>query len=351
MIKVMVFIDGTWLYKHLYPLAKIYNREDFQVDYGKLPVVLADEVKARLGGTDVDLVRTHIFGSYPSNTDIRDEETSGRQLDFYDFLREEYHYEVEVFPIDFLGRRLRREDRDPSDPFTPREKCVDVALATSILYHAAIPHTYDIAVVLIGDQDYKPVLHHVRKLGKRIAIASISFHCARDLADPRDESRLRDFDVIWLDKLLHRIEYKPEPRLVECESPIHKGDRHVYTTHRPRKGRKFYCDVCRTEYSRQKQEAEQQFVAEPRGLPADEDSDAQTNVGRVLSGAVLKVVLERGFGFIRSTEGADYFFHLSDLRGGLEFDKLQIGQTVDFEIKKDPSEGKAGAAQNVHAPL
>lgn len=34
------------------------------------------------------------------------------------------------------GRRLRRQDRAPEDDFAPREKCVDIALAITVMRYA-----------------------------------------------------------------------------------------------------------------------------------------------------------------------------------------------------------------------
>lgn len=70
------------------------------------------------------------------------------------------------------------------------------------------------------------------------------------------------------------------------------------------------------------------------------------SAGKLLVGEVKKKVADRGFGFIRAEDGMDYFFHLTDLRG-LEFDTLPEGLSVVFEVKKEPSMDKAGAAQNV----
>ncbi|MBM4048077.1 MAG: NYN domain-containing protein, partial [Planctomycetes bacterium] len=208
MLKLMVFIDGTWLYSNTPRLSEAYGQPDFRVDFGKLPQVLAEEVagQLRLNPTDIQVVRTHLFGSYASNYDLRDDEAVQRRKDFFYMLKEEYHYEIEIYPIDFMGRRLRKADRDPGDPFEPAEKCVDISLATAMLYFAAIPNVYDIAVAVVGDADFKPVLQHTRRLGKRVAIASIKGSCSRDYADPRDEARVKDFDLIWLDELLHKLE-------------------------------------------------------------------------------------------------------------------------------------------------
>jgi cold shock CspA family protein len=290
-----------------------------------------------------------LFGSYPIGYDLKDDDAVQGQLDFYAMLKEEYHYELELFPIDFEGRRVRRRDRDPQDPFQPKEKCVDISLATSMLYFAAIPYVYDIAVAVVGDQDYKPVLQHVRRLGKRVGIASIKRHCTDEFSDPRDEARVKDFDIIWLNDLLDKLELKYEAHQRLCESPFHKGDKRVWTTFHPRKGRKFYCEKCRDEFRKQKQDAQQDLVAS--GIDMKPDVRAGV-VAQTLTGEIKKKVPDRGFGFIRAGDGNDYFFHLTDLSSDLGFDQATEGLKVDFEVKGLPAGGKAGAAQNVrrHAP-
>ena len=50
-----------------------------------------------------------------------------------------------AFPAE-RPRRLRRTDRDPNDTFEPKEKCVDIALATSMLFNAAMANAYDVAI-------------------------------------------------------------------------------------------------------------------------------------------------------------------------------------------------------------
>jgi cold shock CspA family protein len=347
MPKAMLFIDGTWLYSNTPKLADYYGKLDYHVDFGKLPRVLAEEVGKRMGGTDIDVVRTHLFGSYAANYDLQDEDSVQRRLDFFSLLREEHHYEVEIYPINFRGRRLRRADRDPRDTFEPKEKCVDISLATAILYYAAIPNAYDIAIVVLGDQDFKPVLQHVRRLGKRVAIASIRYSCAPDFADSRDEARVKDYDIIWLEDLLVQLELKYERHLLRCESPSHAGDRNVWTTFHPRKNQRFYCDACRMEFTKQKQEAQQQYVTSGLEAPGFSEGSRKTDPRQTMKGEVKKKVADRGFGFIGAEDGHDYFFHLTDLEDDLNFDFMSEGEPVVFEVKREPSPDKAGAAQHV----
>ena len=55
------------------------------------------------------------------------------------------------------------------------------------------------------------------------------------------------------------------------------------------------------------------------------------------NGTIRRLVRDRGFGFIRSGDGQDLFFHRSELQG-VAFDSLKEGQTVEFE-KSDTARG------------
>lgn len=351
MYKVMIFIDGTWLYRTLPRLAESCGKQEFKVDYGVLPEVIARELGERLGvgPQDVDVVRNHIFASLPTNYDPQDAQIITRQEEFYRLLKEDYHYETDIFAIDFRGRRVRHSDRDPEDNFQPREKCVDIALASQLLFYAALPSVMDIAVVVLGDRDFIPVLSTARRLGKRVAIVSVRSSCAQELAAPRDEAGVKDFGVIWMDDLLDELELRYEPQELECQSPDHQGDRHFWTTYRPRRGEPVYCDACRQAY------AERRNGGQPPE-PISEDYEdyppveGMPRVGEELGGVVDFKKEDKGYGFITTDDGVSFFFHLSDLEGGLTFDTLDEGQDVVFEVKTLPRGGKAGAAQKVRPP-
>jgi cold shock protein len=66
------------------------------------------------------------------------------------------------------------------------------------------------------------------------------------------------------------------------------------------------------------------------------------------TGEIKRLERERGFGFIRP-EGAseDIFFHSSALQGGLVFDQLNEGQTVEFEKQPDDRDPRRSRAANV----
>ncbi len=346
MTKAMLFIDGTWLYFNTSKLGKVYGQGEYHLDFGKLPKVLAGEVERQSGG-ELVVVRTNLFGSYAANYDPRDNEMVQRRRDFFSMLKEEYHYAVEIYPVNFMGRRVRRQDRDPQDTFEPKEKCVDIALATSMMCYAIMLDRYDIAIAVLGDQDFTPVLHAVTESGKRVAIASIRDSCSAELADPRNEPRVKDFDIIWFDDLLEKLELKYDKHQVACEGPAHKGNRLVWTTFHPRKGQRFYCDACRDEFNRQRAEAQNQ--APDTTSPAASDACATENagVGTTSTGVVKKKFTnQRQYGFIHAADG-DYFFHLTDLDPGLRYEDVREGMEVDFDIARRPALGENGNAQNV----
>ena len=59
----------------------------------------------------------------------------------------------------------------------------------------------------------------------------------------------------------------------------------------------------------------------------------------------IKRITDRGFGFIATTEGPEYFFHQSGCVG-TPFDDLREGQAVSFTVGQGP---KGPRAENVTA--
>ncbi len=54
-------------------------------------------------------------------------------------------------------------------------------------------------------------------------------------------------------------------------------------------------------------------------------------------------LMDRGFGFIKTEEGGDLFFHRNDLEG-VEFNDLSEGQEVEFE-KSQGRDGRSAAVK------
>ena len=62
-------------------------------------------------------------------------------------------------------------------------------------------------------------------------------------------------------------------------------------------------------------------------------------------GKVVRMIRDRGFGFIQLQDGSEVFFHHSSMNPG-EFDALNEGQDVEFSIEQDPR-GRGSRASNV----
>jgi CspA family cold shock protein len=51
-----------------------------------------------------------------------------------------------------------------------------------------------------------------------------------------------------------------------------------------------------------------------------------------MQGTIKRVIRDRGFGFIRSTDGQEIFFHRSTLQQ-MTFDGIKEGEAVEFEME------------------
>jgi CspA family cold shock protein len=63
------------------------------------------------------------------------------------------------------------------------------------------------------------------------------------------------------------------------------------------------------------------------------------------TGTVKKLVSDRGFGFITSDDGKDYFFHRSAVSPSLDFDRMVGGEKVKFEIEQDAKGARAAKVE------
>ena len=59
------------------------------------------------------------------------------------------------------------------------------------------------------------------------------------------------------------------------------------------------------------------------------------------TGTIKKVVADRGFGFIAAEDEKEYFFHRGGLDSSLDFDRLQGGERVEFDVEQSPKGPRA----------
>ena len=65
------------------------------------------------------------------------------------------------------------------------------------------------------------------------------------------------------------------------------------------------------------------------------------------SGSIKKVVADRGFGFITADDTKEYFFHRNSLDSSIDFDRLNGGEKVEFEIEQSPKGPRAARVDEV----
>ena len=64
------------------------------------------------------------------------------------------------------------------------------------------------------------------------------------------------------------------------------------------------------------------------------------------TGTIKKVVADRGFGFITADDTKEYFFHRNSLDSSIDFDRLNGGEKVEFEIEQSPKGPRANKVRS-----
>jgi cold shock CspA family protein len=288
MLKAVVFVDADWLCASTLDLSDPQDISDLQIDHRRLGSVLADEIGRRHHVGPIDVVRNHYFASRPRRAYGDDQALLQRRRELLARLEGDPHVELEMVDLAGGSRSVDRDDR-------AGVASVPVALTVTAMRYALTPGVLDLAIVVLGDAGFAPLLRELRRLGKRVALVSIEGSCARELVEPAKSLRVWDFEVVWLNDVLGRIE---------------------------------------------KWHGHRRLGEEAAHAPGQEP-------GASLRGRIKNVIWDRGYGFIAADDGRDYFFHINALEGGLEFDELQPDLPVSFEVKSGPIRGRAGAARVV----
>jgi CspA family cold shock protein len=64
------------------------------------------------------------------------------------------------------------------------------------------------------------------------------------------------------------------------------------------------------------------------------------------TGTIKKVVADRGFGFITADDAKEYFFHRNSLDSSIDFDRLNGGEKVEFEIEQSDKGPRANRVRS-----
>jgi cold shock CspA family protein len=62
-------------------------------------------------------------------------------------------------------------------------------------------------------------------------------------------------------------------------------------------------------------------------------------LGTPRSGRIVRLLIGQGHGFIRLANDREVFFHRSDLREGISFNRFAVGDIVEFELLEDQVSG------------
>jgi cold shock CspA family protein len=76
----------------------------------------------------------------------------------------------------------------------------------------------------------------------------------------------------------------------------------------------------------------------PKSLPGNATRPIDLR-GRPTTGRIRSLMVGQGHGQIRLRDGLAIFFHRADLQEGTDFNDLQVGDTVAFELLDDRVSG------------
>lgn len=229
-LKVMVFVDGCWFYHSRQVLFDACGEENFEIDYKRLPALIQDAVGDYLD-QDVDLVRTCYFGTLPIN---KTGYNPAKQRMFYEFLASQCGFDTEVFEIDHRLEHGLLDDR-----------CVGVALASSVMHYAAIPGSFDVATIVGGNIEYKSLLRRVRQCGRRTHLVAIRNREGRAACSPTllTDIGLLDLPPLYLDDHIEELRLVRKEQMRACKVC---GVEEATTW----AGSEFFCSRCRTDHRR-----------------------------------------------------------------------------------------------------
>ena len=169
--RVMYFIDGEYLKRSFQELDKSIN-----IDYKGLPFKLNNEFFGKERGIQGEIVRVYYYDAQrePGEKDYDDQMQFFNKLDDVDF------YETRRASLVRKGKKKERRE----------QKGVDVLISVDMMSKAYEDH-YDIAIVIMGDRDFLPLITSIKNLtGKRVFGVVFEGSYSQELA--------RSFDKHWV---------------------------------------------------------------------------------------------------------------------------------------------------------
>lgn len=220
-MKVMVFIDGTWLYYSIYErelgrdviaqkLGK-YWKADMTPDWSRLPMIacqaLLQDPKSKWSAImPVGIDNSNNADSIPVSKMTSDRPIEVARVSVYssmhrDTPKDSFRYKM------FADMIKAGFDVNMMETVGKGEKCVDIQLAVDMLYYATVPDAYDVALLLTGDRDFLPAVIRCRQKGRRIGLVSMRTGSLAFESTPN----LKDYDTIWMEDYLSQWIRKKTP--------------------------------------------------------------------------------------------------------------------------------------------
>jgi hypothetical protein len=211
-LKVMIFIDGTWLYYQIYErnmyrdvIAQKLGNKDWKVwheiDWTKLPMVACQALLQDKKSSWSAIMSPFQSGGMVQPMPQRPIEVM--RVSVYSSMHRETAEDSYRFRM-FQNMRKAGFDvnmKETLGPMGSGEKCVDIQLAVDMLYYATVPDAYDVALLLTGDRDFLPAVIRCRQKGRRIGI--VSMRSAASIAF-EETPNLKDYDTIWLEDYIEQ---------------------------------------------------------------------------------------------------------------------------------------------------
>ena len=232
----MLIIDGTWLWHNIIALNIDH---DFKFDLGCLPQKLITHLSS-FNNITYQYTNTILCASLPKNVHIDDIEITKKREDFFTLLQNKYNFITELYDIDFKGNHIYKSARELQSDFKPKEKCVDIATASNLLFHA---NQYDTVILVTGDSDFIPAINKVLLLNKQLIVASFQQSCSHKLL----QNLHTNYSVLFMNHILDTLLLTQN--ITKCQSKYHIGDPYVKTTYMAHDDRKFFCHTCRNTHN------------------------------------------------------------------------------------------------------
>ncbi len=156
-VKAMVFVDGSWIKRCQGHIAWKFNASHYAFDYDAIISLIQTHITACLN-CEAQVMKKFFFASRAVNKPDHD---ANQEEQLYRTLQQQY-FTTKIYNLNFYHDANNKR----------QEKCVDTGLVAEALYYAAIPNSFDIAALVVGDQDYLPLVEKLHQLGRQTMIAT-----------------------------------------------------------------------------------------------------------------------------------------------------------------------------------